>query len=80
MVNSYEDMMGTPMDVAQHPAYNVKPATDQYAGDVLPMPGERSMGAGPTSQAADYAVGKAKDPKIQSIGMSALKSWHDRNK
>jgi hypothetical protein len=80
MVSSYEDIMGTPMDVEDHSAYNKPDASQHYAGDVLPIPGERSMGSGPTSQAAGYAVGKDKDPKVLSIGMPTLKSWHDRNK
>lgn len=52
----------------------------RLAGDVLPMPGDRSMGSGQTPAAADYAVGKAQDPKVKSIGMDTLKGWYGRQK
>ncbi len=50
----------------------------QMAGDVLPMKGEQSMGPGPTSTAAGYAVGKQTDPKVQTIGMPTLQGWAQR--
>lgn len=78
MVSSYDSIMGTPMDPGDHPATNVKPATQQYAGDVLPIPGEQSMGPGATSAAAGYAVGKQRDPKVLSIGMPTLRNWATR--
>lgn len=78
MVNSYDDIMGEPMDVDTHPAQSMPQATEHYAGDVLPMPGDRSMGSGETSRAVDYATGKAKDPKVKSIGMDVLKGWAGR--
>lgn len=77
---SYEDMMGSPMDPHNHPATDVPQATQHYAGDVLPMPGEKSMGAGNTGDSIDYALGKKSNPKVQSIGAPALKSWADRKK
>lgn len=52
----------------------------QLAGDVLPMPGEKSMGSGQTSSAAGYATGKISDPKVKSIGMDTLKGWMGRQK
>lgn len=78
MVNSYDDMMGSPMDPEDHPAHDVPAATQHYAGDVLPMPGERSMGGGETSRAVDYATGKSSDPKVKPIGMDVLKGWASR--
>lgn len=78
MVNSYDDMMGDPQDPSDHPAANMPQATQHYAGDVLPMPGERSMGAGATTQAVDYATGKAKDPKVLPIGNKTLGDWAKR--
>lgn len=75
MVNSYEGLMGTAMDPEDHDATDVPTATKHYAGDVLPMPGDRSMGSGNTSTAVDYATGKASDPKVLPIGDKALRSW-----
>lgn len=46
MVNSYEDMMGTPMDVESHPSFNKPTATQHYAGTELPNPFDTS---GPTT-------------------------------
>lgn len=37
MVNSYEEIMGTPMDPEDHSANNMKAPTQQYAGDVTPL-------------------------------------------
>lgn len=76
---------GTPIDNDFHPVDSDMSATDdhwgtQMAGDVLPMPGEKSMGSGQTGSAADYATGKAKDPKVKSIGMDTLKGWAGRQK
>lgn len=73
-------MSSLPMDQEDHPSYNIPPATQQYAGDVLPMAGEQSMGSGPTTQAADYAVGKKSDPKVLPMPMSTTKGWADRVK
>lgn len=78
MVNSYDDMQGDPMDPGDHPATQMPQATQHYAGDVLPMPGERSMGSGATSSSVDYATGKATDPKVKTIGMDVLKGWAQR--
>lgn len=50
----------------------------QMAGDVIPIAGEKSMGSGQTPSAAGYAVGKESDPKVQSIGMSTLQGWAQR--
>lgn len=80
MVSSYEDIMGTPMDPSDHPATNVKPATQQYAGDVLPIAGEKSMGSGQDSRAVDYALGNKTDSKVISIGKGTLGSWAKRQK
>lgn len=80
MVNSYEDMMGSEMNPTDHPAHDIPDATQHYAGDVLPIPGERSMGRGETSSAAPYATGASKDPKVLSIGMPTLRGWADRKK
>ena len=35
MTGSYDDMMGSPMDVKNHPANTVPNATQHYAGDLL---------------------------------------------
>lgn len=78
MVNSYDDMMGSASDPADHPATDMPQATQHYAGDVLPIPGDRSMGTGQTGSAATYATGKERDPKVLSIGMPTLKSWAGR--
>lgn len=41
MTTSYDEIMGTPMDPIDHPAYNSKPATQHYDGtklsDVTPL-------------------------------------------
>lgn len=66
------------MSQDDHPAHNIPDATEQYAGDVLPIPGEQSMGSGPTSDAADYAVGKKTDPKVLPMPMSTTKGWASR--
>lgn len=54
-------------------------ATNDHWGtqlaDVTPGP---SGGSGQTTQAADYAVGKKKDPKVVPIGMDVLKGWAGR--
>lgn len=66
---------GTPMDPGDHPAHNKPQATQHYAGDVLPINGEQSMGSGQDSRAVDYALGKSKDPKVIPIGNSTLRNW-----
>lgn len=76
MVNSYDDMQGDPMDPGDHPSTNMPQASQHYAGDVLPMPGDRSMGGGHTPAAADYATGRTTDPKILPIGDGALRNWY----
>lgn len=61
-----------------HPAHDMPDATEQYAGDVLPMPGEKSMGSGQDSRAVDYALGKKISPGVSSIGNATLGSWARR--
>lgn len=78
MSGSYEDIMGEPMDVDTHPARQMPPATQSYAGDVLPIAGERSMGGGEDSRAASYATGQAKDPKVIPMPMSNNSAWAKR--
>lgn len=78
MVNSYDDMMGSAMDPADHEASSMPQATQHYAGDVLPIPGEKSMGSGQDSRAVDYAIGKKSDPKVLPMPMSTTKGWSDR--
>ncbi len=78
MANSYDDMMGSPQDPGDHEAANVPQATQHYAGDVLPIPGEQSMGGGQDSRAVDYATGKTKDPKVLPIGNDTLRGWAKR--
>lgn len=84
MVNSYDSMQGDPMDPGDHPNTNMPQATQHFAGDVLPIAGEKSMG-GPYSKmggvdpnAAGMATGKQSDPKVLSIGMPTLRNWADR--
>lgn len=64
------------MDPMDHPAYSghnddhEKPRASgdtQVAGDVLPIPGEQSMGQGPDPRALPYSTGQKKDPKIVPI-------------
>ncbi len=78
MVNSYESLMGQEQDPADHPAHSVPQATQHYAGDVLPIAGERSMGKGLDSQAADYATGNKSDPKVIPMPISTTKDWLKR--
>jgi len=78
MAISYDDMQGSPMDPSDHSASNTPQATQHYAGDVLPIPGELSMGSGQDSRAVDYATGKAKDPKVLPIGNDTLRGFHKR--
>lgn len=67
---------GSAMDVKDHPSNTVPDATQHFAGEVLPMPG--AGGSGHTNQASDYALGKAIDVKVKSIGESTLRDWADR--
>lgn len=83
MTGSYDEMMGSPSDPADHPATSMPQATQHYAGDVLPMPGERSMGssssiAGVDPNAVPYSTGQKKDPKVLSIGEGTLRGWANR--
>lgn len=66
------------MNQDDHPAHNLPDPTVQYAGDVLPIPGDQSMGSGQDSRAADYAVGKKTDPKVLPMPMSTTKGWASR--
>lgn len=61
-----------------HPAHDMPDATEQYAGDVLPIDGDRSMGSGPDSRAVDYALGKKTDPKVTPMPIGKTKEWNDR--
>lgn len=78
MVNSYEDMMGSPSDVSDHPAE--KWGKTQVAGDVVQLPPPTGPGRGQSIDAPGYAVGTKKDPQVLSIGMPTLKAWADRKK
>lgn len=83
MVNSYDNMMGDPMDPGDHPATNVPQATQHYAGDVVPMgiaPSQQSSQNASDSriEAHSYALGTEKSPKVLSIGNTTLKNWADR--
>jgi len=71
-------MSTVPMKQEDHDSHNMSDATEQYAGDVLPMPGEKSMGSGQDSRAVDYALGKKTSPGVSSIGNSTLGSWARR--
>ncbi len=51
------------------------PAMQQMAGDVLPMPGDRSMGPGETAAAVPFATGQQQAPNVQSIGQPTLQQW-----
>lgn len=61
-----------------HPAHDVPDATEQYAGDVLPIAGELSMGSGQDSRAVDYALGKKTDPKVTPMPISKTRDWAKR--
>jgi hypothetical protein len=78
MSSQYDEIMGSPMDPGEHAATSVPQANQHYAGDVLPIPGELSMGPGQDSRAVDYALGKAKDPKVLPIGDKTLRGFHNR--
>jgi hypothetical protein len=52
----------------------------KMAGDVIPIPGEKSMGPGPTPDAVPYALGQSNDNKVKSIGMDTVKSWYERRR
>ena len=78
MATQYDEMMGSQSDPADHPATSMPQASQHYAGDVLPIPGELSMGPGQDSRAVDYALGKAKDPKVLPIGNDTLRGFHKR--
>lgn len=71
-------MSSLPMAQEDHPAHNIPAATEQYAGDVLPIPGEQSMGSGMDSRAVDYAIGKKTDPKITPMPRSTTNDWAKR--
>lgn len=75
MSSQYDDMQGNPVDVQDHPAHDKPTATQHFAGDVLPMPGEKSMGSGPTYDSLDYALGSKSSPNVVPIGKGPLKSW-----
>lgn len=76
MAYSYDEMQGTPQNPDDHES-DTGHNRDQYAGDVVSMPGSpKGPGAGPTLDAVDYATGRAQDPKIKSIGNDTLRSWH----
>lgn len=66
------------MSQDDHPIHNIPDATEQYAGDVLPMAGELSMGSGQDSRAVDYAIGKKTDPKIVPMPRSTTNDWAKR--
>lgn len=67
------------IDNDYHPVDSDMSATDDHWGtqmaDVTPGP---TGGSGQTTQAAEYATGKNKDPKVKSIGMDTLKGWAGR--
>jgi hypothetical protein len=69
---------GKPQDPGDHPAHNVPQATQHYAGDVLPIKGELSMGPGQDSRAAEYAVGKKSDPKVIPMPRGTTIDWARR--
>lgn len=68
MVNSYDDMQGTPMDVENHPAYDKPDATQHYAGDVLPLNAPQTGLGGAANQIRNQ--GTMRD--IASKGSSAV--------
>ncbi len=51
------------------------PAMQQMAGDVISLPGEKSMGPGETPDAAGFATGSQSAPNVQSIGTPTLQQW-----
>lgn len=61
-----------------HPAHDMPDATEQYAGDVLPIAGELSMGSGTDNRALDYARGVKTDPKITPMPRGVLKTGAER--
>lgn len=77
---------GAIQDVANHPDNslpepgmqpNMKHSTEM-AGDVLPMPGEKSMGTGQGGDSLDYALGRKSSPGVKSIGDKTLGDWAKR--
>lgn len=61
MVNSYDEMMGDPMDPGDMASHNVPQATQHYAGDILPLhpPGvfSRNTDSGDTINAVAAKLG-----------------------
>lgn len=63
------------MDPMDHPAYGGhdddhnpgRASGETQVADVVPIPGEQSMGPGPDARAGAYATGQKKDPKIVPI-------------
>lgn len=61
----------------------VDSGSTQMAGDVLPMPGDRTLGSSSTqmgvdANAANYATGTKTEPKVLSIGAKTLTGWANR--
>jgi hypothetical protein len=61
----------------------VDSGSTKMAGDVIPIPGERSPGSpsatfGVDPEAVPYATGQKTDPKVHSIGESTLRDWATR--
>lgn len=66
------------MNQDDHPAHNLPDATQQYAGDVLPLPIKGPSLPFGDPQSVGYAVGSKSDDKVKSIGMDTLKDWATR--
>lgn len=64
-----------PQSMGAPPAQPGAAPPQQMAGDVLPMPGERSMGGGETPNAAGFATGQQSAPNVQSIGTPTPQQW-----
>jgi len=61
-------------DIIDHPDHNLPhqqqpraPQGTEMAGDVIPLPGEKSMGSGQTLKATGYYYGTKTSPNVLSI-------------
>lgn len=74
------------MKQEDHPAHDLPDASEQYAGDVLPIGTDPYARTAPAAIGAseassvDYALGKKSDPKVLSIGRDNLRNWADKVK
>ena len=75
-MGNIQNISDHPDNILPEPGHSPTPTHSmRMAGDVLPIPGELSMGPGMDERAVDYATGKKSSENIKSIGMKALESF-----